>query len=180
MYQRTSPWIYVLGILFVLLIIVIVMVMRASKKLAPATLEENTQTEVSDKTAQPPSVTAPSDQTTISAGFASVDTLDVRILESFPVQVTVSVQGNLADPCVTLGSVTSAYSAQSKTFTLALPIFRPADTTIMCAAVLVPYNRTVPLNVQNLSAGTYTVIAGDIKKTFTLDTDNTLNISDGK
>ncbi|GAH56872.1 unnamed protein product, partial [marine sediment metagenome] len=38
-------------------------------------------------------------------GLASVDEIDILILESFPVQINVIARGNLPDPCTEISEV---------------------------------------------------------------------------
>ncbi len=53
---------------------------------------------------EPTSAPAPGD---VVQGVAVVESLDVLILESFPVQVQAMVRGNLPDGCTTLDQVTT-------------------------------------------------------------------------
>lgn len=97
------------------------------------------------------------------------EALDVILLESFPVQVHVQVYGYLADGCVELVEVSAERVGTS--FVLSLRTRRPAGN-IECTEALVPFETTVPLDVNGLPAGTYTVVAENQKTTFTLDVDN--------
>ncbi|MGB1253847.1 MAG: DUF6438 domain-containing protein, partial [Candidatus Promineifilaceae bacterium] len=99
---------------------------------------------------------------------AYVDVLEVMIMESFPVQASVLVQGNLANPCVELVGI----SAERTNNTFTLNIETKSDPTAVCTQVLVPFEENVALDVEGLAAGTYTVQAGDAQTTFTLDMDN--------
>ncbi|MBG0787730.1 MAG: hypothetical protein H0S79_21790 [Anaerolineaceae bacterium] len=98
-----------------------------------------------------------------------LNSMDILIMESFPVQVSVTLQGDLPDGCTTIQSVESSLEAQ--TFTIIFRTHRPAGQ--MCTQALVPFEETVSLDVYGLPAGEYTVIANDLTETFTLDVDNT-------
>ncbi|QRN83081.1 hypothetical protein JR338_11850 [Chloroflexota bacterium] len=98
-----------------------------------------------------------------------LNSMDILIMESFPVQVSVALQGDLPDGCTTIQSVES--SLEGQTFTITFRTHRPADQ--MCTQALVPFEETVSLDVYGLPAGEYTVIANDLTETFTLDVDNT-------
>ncbi len=188
--KKTSPWVFVLGILFVLLVIVIVLVLRASKKIAPTVDSNLSQTDASDFTKKPTDATTqytnstPTTPTTTTsptiAGQAGVSSLDLLVLESFPVQVNAVVKGDLSDPCVSLGAPVVTYTASTKKFSIFMPTSRPTSPTTACADVLVPYTKSIPLNVTGLSAGVYTVSVGTQTKTFILDTDNVVQSDGGK
>ena len=57
------------------------------------------------------------------------------------------------------------------TYTLILNTRRPSGD-VECTQALVPFEEVVPLDVNGLPAGTYTVIAGDMQSEFVLDMDN--------
>lgn len=93
-----------------------------------------------------------------------VESIEVRILESDPVQVEAVVRGQLADGCTTIEGAT--VEAQAQTFVITLQANRPADQ--MCAQVLAPFEQTVPLELPTGAAGAYEVQAGDVVQGFTL------------
>lgn len=106
----------------------------------------------------------------VETGLAVIDSMEVAILESFPVQVSVTLKGNLPDGCTSLGTIDQTYDAQSKTFTLTVPTNRP--TGVFCTEALVPFQENVMLPVAGLAKGTYTVRANDQTTTFELQADN--------
>ncbi|HNS50303.1 MAG TPA: hypothetical protein PKO09_03890 [Anaerolineae bacterium] len=101
-------------------------------------------------------------------GSASVDAIDILILESFPVQVQVRVSGNLPDGCTELGE--TAQERQGTAFTVTLGTVRPAHA--LCTEALVPFETTVALDVLGLKAGQYAVAVNGVSGTFTLSIDN--------
>lgn len=103
-----------------------------------------------------------------SQGQAFIESLDVAVLESFPVQVQATVSGNLSDGCTSLEATT--VERQGTTFNIILTT--SYDTSIVCTQALVPFQETVSLDVQGLPAGTYTVTTGELSETFTLQVDN--------
>ena len=100
-----------------------------------------------------------------------VDSVEVVIMESFPVQVNLSVSGNLSVPCVEL--LPAAVGRKENTFTVVLAetVLGPAET---CIAVLEPFSTSVSLDVRGLEAGTYVVNVNGVETGFTLDMDNGL------
>lgn len=105
----------------------------------------------------------------VESGIVYLNSMTVNLLESFPVQVSVTLTGNLADGCTKLKEAESEREGQ--TFTILLTAQRPAGQ--MCTQALVPFEKTVVLDVYGLPAGDYTVVAGDLTEIFTLDMDNT-------
>jgi len=97
-----------------------------------------------------------------------LNSMEVNIMESFPVQVSVDLAGDLPDGCTTIQSIESVLDHQ--VFTLFFRTHRPAGQ--MCTEALVPFEETVSLDVYGLPAGEYTVVVDDLRETFTLDVDN--------
>lgn len=103
-------------------------------------------------------------------GEAAVENIQINIMESFPVQVSVSVSGYLGDGCTELGDITT--TREENTFFVAITTKRPADA--ICTQQLVGFDENISLDVQGLPAGEYTVDVNGVTGTFTLDMDNTL------
>ena len=99
---------------------------------------------------------------------AEIQSIDILILESFPVQVLVRITGTLSDRCTTLGQINQ--KRQDTIFTLNITTKRPVDA--MCAQVMATFYESVSLDVTDLKAGTYTVEVNEMKDTFVLQTDN--------
>lgn len=93
-----------------------------------------------------------------------VESVEVRILESDPVQVEAVVRGQLADACTTMTDAT--VELQDKTYIVTLQTTRPADQ--MCAQVLTPFEQVVPLGTPDPATGSYDVQVGDVVQSFTL------------
>ena len=143
----------------------------------PATNDNTTSTDGSagDATTEPDlqvTPTDPQDDVVLlppsNGQSVYVDSLDVMIMESFPVQVSVLVRGNLANPCVTLNGISAERADQTFTLTFDTTV----DTDAICTAVLTPFEQTVALDVEELSADTYTIVGAQQEATFTLDMDN--------
>jgi inhibitor of cysteine peptidase len=97
-----------------------------------------------------------------------VESVEIRILESMPVQVQVVATGYLADACTKMGEITQ--SRDGNTFNITIPTTRPADAA--CAEVITPFEEIIPLDVAGLTAGTYTVNVNGVTDTFELTADN--------
>lgn len=103
--------------------------------------------------------------------LVSVDSVQVMIMESFPVQVSISVSGNKSVPCVELLPAAVARKDNVFTVVMAETVLGPAES---CIAVLDPFEEVVSLDVLGLSAGDYTVVVNGVEAEFTLDMDNGL------
>jgi len=101
---------------------------------------------------------------------APVETVELLMLESFPVQVHAVARGNLPDACTTVGSVEQ--SRTDNTFNVKISTVRPADK--VCVEVLTPFEQNIPLDVHGLKAGTYTVNVNGVTETFEMQVDNVL------
>jgi len=102
-----------------------------------------------------------------TTGLASVDEIDIFILESFPVQVQVIASGNLPDPCTEISEVLQ--EREGDTFFITIKTYRPPG---FCIQVLAPFEEIIPLEVYELPAGTYTVDVNGAQDTFDLEVDN--------
>ena len=102
---------------------------------------------------------------------AIVRSIDILLLESFPLQVHAVLRGDLPDAgCTTITSVDQA--REGNTFRLSL--VTTTDPLALCAQQLTPFEKVVPLEVYGLPAGTYAVEAGGVKQTFEFTVDNSL------
>ncbi len=122
----------------------------------------------STATLVPPS--APPKAGTVRRGQAVVDSVNIVILESFPIQIQVVASGNLPDGCTQIGEVFQ--ERNGNTFTVTITTSRPADA--MCTTVLVPFEQAVSLEVVGLPAGEYGVLVNGLQATFELAVDNVL------
>jgi inhibitor of cysteine peptidase len=123
--------------------------------------------------AEPTTTVEPTRQPTAVEGDvitkeAMVESIEILLLESFPIQVSVVARGNLPDSCTEISEITK--ERDGDTFRVTITTSRPADA--MCAAVLVPFEEVISLDVLGLPAGVYTVNVNGVSDTFTLDVDN--------
>ena len=100
--------------------------------------------------------------------LANVNTIEIMILESFPVQINVAARGEHPDSCTKVDEITTV--REGNTFVVTINAFRPTDA--MCAQVITPYEEVVALDVFELKAGVYTVDVNGIRDTFELQMDN--------
>jgi inhibitor of cysteine peptidase len=101
---------------------------------------------------------------------ATVNEVNLQIMESFPVQVAAVAEGNLKDSCTMIHEIRQSFDEETKTFTIEIATVRDADA--VCAQVLEPFEERIDLDVRGLPAGTYTVDVNGVRETFTLDVDN--------
>jgi hypothetical protein len=87
------------------------------------------------------------DQVFLEAGNSSVVTM-----ESYPVQVSVVLNGNLSDPCHQLRVMISPANAQNE---IKLDVYSVVDPSVACITVLKPFTANVPLG--NYAGGHYMV-----------------------
>jgi len=101
--------------------------------------------------------------------LVQVDTVDILVMESFPLQISATVSGNLSVPCVELLNPAISYSNNTFTVVLAESTLGPAES---CIAVIEPFETSIALDVLDLPAGTYTVNVNGVTAEFTFDMDN--------
>lgn len=101
-------------------------------------------------------------------GNATVESIDIMVLESFPVQIKVNARGYLPDGCTKIDEITK--EKKDNTFSVGIKTVRPADT--FCTQVIVPFQEVISLDVYGLKAGIYTVDVNGVNGTFELVIDN--------
>ncbi len=103
-------------------------------------------------------------------GQAVVNAIDILIMESFPVQVSVMARGDLPDSCTQIDEIITQQA--DNTFRVAVTTLRQPDQ--ICTQALVPFEQSISLDVAGLPAGTYDVVVNGVTDSFTLDVDNVL------
>ena len=89
--------------------------------------------------------------------------IEVLLAESHPVQVTVLVNGWLADSCTTHHETHQA--REGNTITIQITTIRPKD--FACATVVTEYQERI--SIGTLSEGDYKVIVNDVEAEFRVD-----------
>ena len=102
--------------------------------------------------------------------LAPVESIDILVLESFPVQIHVLVNGYLPAPCYEITQIEK--HREGNTFFVKLMM---KDSGLVCIQKIEPFQEVVALDVYGLSAGTYYVDVNEVGDTFTLDVDNILS-----
>ena len=108
-------------------------------------------------------------------GTANIENIQIMTLESFPVQIHVVAEGYLPDGCTEIDGITA--ERVKNTFNINISTTRPKDA--VCTQAIIPFNETIPLEVQGLKAGNYTVNVNGIMGSFELAIDNILDGSPG-
>ena len=99
-----------------------------------------------------------------------VDSIQINIMESFPLQVSATINGNLPDGCTSIINSKADFDIDNATFTIHIYTDRPKEMD--CTQALVPFTETIPLDVYGFAAGTYTVNAYQLTTTFKFESDN--------
>jgi hypothetical protein len=86
---------------------------------------------------------------------AHVESVEILIMESFPVQVSAVAKGYLPNPCTRIGRIDVGRTIYGDfDITINTQVASDADA---CIQVIQPFEETVPLNVTGHYAGLYTV-----------------------
>jgi hypothetical protein len=99
-----------------------------------------------------------------------IDSVEVLILESWPVQFVALVRGHLADGCTTIEEIRVGRTAEANRFEITIVTAR--DPEAMCTMALVPFEESVELSIDGLPAGTYEVEAHGVSAEFELPANN--------
>ena len=103
--------------------------------------------------------------------FATIEEIEIMILESFPVQVHLVASGYLPDPCTKIHQITQ--EREDYHFSMTITTYRSPGT---CIQIIAPFEEIIPLEVYGLPAGTYTVEVNGVQGTFELEIDNILPV----
>jgi inhibitor of cysteine peptidase len=95
-----------------------------------------------------------------------VESVDVRVMESFPVQVSALVKGRLRDECELLGETTQSRS--DHIITVTIPTFRDNVTERPCIQETDAVEQDVRLEGA-FPPGTYVVRVNGVERTFRVD-----------
>jgi hypothetical protein len=106
----------------------------------------------------------------VISGVAHVESVEIVMRESFPVQISAMAIGSLPDSCTTLDQVIQ--ERKEKTFHITLSTVRPADEA--CAAATIPFQKAIEIEAVGLEAGTYAVLVNGVQAGFEIQVDNIL------
>lgn len=101
---------------------------------------------------------------------AEVDSVNVRLTDTYPVQANAIVHGTVSEACAQLDEIRQQYIESTSTFVVTLTTRRPIDEP--CVQEVTPFEATVPLAIERLQAGVYTVVANGVTASFRLEVDN--------
>jgi hypothetical protein len=87
-------------------------------------------------------------------GNVYLDSAQLLILESYPPQVRLALAGNLPDPCHQLRVRAAAPDSENR---ILVEVYSVADPSAVCIQMLQPFQASVPLSIDGLAAGHYTV-----------------------
>jgi hypothetical protein len=97
-----------------------------------------------------------------------VQGIQVRVLNTFPVQANVWVQVSLPKRCQTIAAITEAQHGNN--FKLNMEIGEKAG--VACTPEIQEFDEIIPLNIRNLPAGVYQVEVNGKIEEFRLAVDN--------
>jgi hypothetical protein len=104
---------------------------------------------------------------------ANVQSVDIEVLESFPVQVVATARGMLPTSCYYIAKHDVTYTDGVFNVTL---WYAPSLLPVACPTIEVAYDAPVNLDVLGFPAGDYTVIINGVETSFNLSTDNIVAI----
>ena len=112
-----------------------------------------------------------------SETYAPVSLARVDTTESFPIQKTLVLQGDLPNGCTYLNNPSQFRDGN----TFYVSITTRVEENDLCTQALTPYEKSIPLNVCGLPAGTYVVNINNNEReiSFEIDQDNNLDFTAG-
>ena len=99
---------------------------------------------------------------------APVDSVELLLMESFPMQMRALVRGDLPDGCTEISH--SGQTTEGNVIRIDLFTRRPAGA--ICTQALVRYEENILVDILGLPAGDYVVSVNGVEASFSLDVDN--------
>jgi hypothetical protein len=100
-------------------------------------------------------------------GGPMVESVEVLILESLPVQIHVLVKGQLPDACARI----EGHQLEQEGNTIHISLNTTWPDNQRCMAAPTPFEQTIPLAAEELIPGEYIVEVNGVSETFTLSTE---------
>ena len=97
---------------------------------------------------------------------AEVESVEVRLTDTHPLGANVVIIGTVPEACTKLDEIRQEYIDSASTFVLTLTTRRPVEEP--CLQAVTPFEATVPLAIERLPDGIYTVVANGVTTTFRL------------
>lgn len=90
------------------------------------------------------------------SGPVFVDSTDLLIMESYPVQVSLQITGNLPTPCHSF-HFSYEIGTGSDSNRIDVTVWSESDPSRMCTQVLEPFDESIPLDMAGAADGTYSM-----------------------
>ena len=100
---------------------------------------------------------------------AVIESMSLDIMESFPIQVSVSLSGYLPNGCIKIEQINVL--REEDTFYIRIITKKPSGD-VYCTTAIVPFEEIVPIDVEGLPAGEYTILCDEFSEVFSFDLDN--------
>ncbi|MDD2922621.1 MAG: hypothetical protein PHQ36_10085 [Anaerolineales bacterium] len=127
-------------ILFTLMSAILMLTACSPAATATPVIDDGSVISSDDVTPPQPNPNPPS--TNLQRGGVYLDSTDLLVLESYPLQFTLTLRGNLPTPCNHLKVDVAPPDAQNK---IIVDAYSLVDPNTMCAEVLQPFEENVPL-----------------------------------
>jgi hypothetical protein len=85
-----------------------------------------------------------------------IDSHDLLVAESYPVQISLHITGNLPTPCHSFNYSFQIGSANDR-FRIDVSAWSESDPGAVCAQVLEPFEINIPIPMEGAAEGSYTV-----------------------
>lgn len=136
----------------------------SSATLAPEEPEESDVTDPVDP------VNETVDMANMTLGIAMIEYVDIEQKKAVPYTIDVVAKGHLADGCTDISEVTTNRSGSN--YTIKIRTKRPKDK--VCTQAVVPFERNIPIDVEKLSPGKYTLDVNGYRSAFIVKVDRTV------
>jgi len=140
----------------VLLVVVALAVLAAGLGIAWAALPDDPADDDTTTTTGP-------DGPGATPGPVYIDSVELLMLESWPVQVHAQVKGNLPTPCHQLAWDLSAPDASGR---IVLDIHSTTNADVICVEVLEPFEQSI--SIGSFTSGSYVLVVNGVEYPFTI------------
>jgi len=95
---------------------------------------------------------------------ARVESVEVEFEGPWPMAVNAVIKGTVAESCAQVDEIRQEFDELARTFTVTITTRRPVDEA--CLQEATRFEATIPLPIEGIPDGVYTVIANGVTATF--------------
>jgi hypothetical protein len=111
----------------------------------------------------PSAVLSPASQARMTSHEAQVQSIEIQVLQSNPLQINAVIHGTLTESCASLGESQVQYESNS----IQVTVYEVSQQDAGCVQTATPFETSIPLKTGELPVERLTVVANGVSASFT-------------